>query len=189
MWQLSVPPAGDWLCSEWSSSVAESFAGCIMHLARGVGGRGRHGAPQSVRIDVGNPVQHVRGVDQLLEPVLGDISVSGCDNIPWHRYRGCRVGLMLQTRLNPPDLEGAHYWYERADAGSTEAMTDLGLMLETGVNPPDLEGARYWYERALNAGDIRGGFRLDDMLATDSQDRVRRHRRRIIGDDDIIQAA
>ena len=73
---------------------------------------------------------------------------------------------MLLRHLDPPDLEGAHHWLERAaEAGHTGPQFNLGALLE-GLDPPDLEGARRWYARAaeadkptpqLNLGPPKGG--------------------------------
>ncbi|MDN4646317.1 bifunctional trypsin-like peptidase domain-containing/SEL1-like repeat protein [Arthrobacter sp. PsM3] len=64
------------------------------------------------------------------------------------------LGTLLQTDLDPPDLEGARYWYEKAaNAGHTSAMLNLGVQLAHYLDPPDFEGFRYWSGKAADAGE------------------------------------
>jgi TPR repeat protein len=58
-------------------------------------------------------------------------------------WSGVGARLLLADRLDPPDLETARGWYERAaEAGDPYAMNDLVVLLATQLNPPDLETAR-----------------------------------------------
>jgi TPR repeat protein len=59
---------------------------------------------------------------------------------------------VLLEKLDPPDLDGARYWYQTAaDAGLTDAMNNLGVLLRK-LDPPDLDGARRWFQTAADAG-------------------------------------
>ena len=76
------------------------------------------------------------------------------------------LGLLLATRLHPPDLAGARTWWARAaEAGNTDAQFNLGVLLADRLNPPDLAGARTWWARAAEAGDTDAQFNLGVLLA------------------------
>lgn len=63
------------------------------------------------------------------------------------------LGLLL-TELQPPDLDAAQHWFERAaDAGNANGMNNLGHLYATLMQPANLETARRWYERAADAGN------------------------------------
>jgi TPR repeat protein len=56
--------------------------------------------------------------------------------------------------MQPPDLDAARHWYERAaDAGNSDAMKDLGYLYAWLMEPPDLDAACHWYERAADVGN------------------------------------
>ena len=57
-------------------------------------------------------------------------------------------------RLDPPDLNAARRWLERAvEAGYRDAMFNLGVLYAELMDPPDLIAACGWFERAAKAGD------------------------------------
>jgi TPR repeat protein len=62
------------------------------------------------------------------------------------------LGFLLADQ-DPPQLDEARTWYERAAAaGDTGAMFHLGVLLADRLDPPQLDEARTWYERAAAAG-------------------------------------
>gem|GEM_PF-3545559 len=70
----------------------------------------------------------------------------------------------LETKIDPPDLDGARDWYQRAaDAGNTDAMNNYGVLLATRLDPPDLAGARDWYQRAADAGNTDAMLSLGSL--------------------------
>jgi O-antigen/teichoic acid export membrane protein len=77
------------------------------------------------------------------------------------------LGMLLATRLDPPDLAEARTWYTRAaEAGHTDAQYNLGVLLADLLDPPDLAEARTWYTRAAEAGDADAQYALRRLLAT-----------------------
>ncbi|MFE7782978.1 trypsin-like peptidase domain-containing protein [Streptomyces nigrescens] len=71
---------------------------------------------------------------------------------------------LLEHRDEPPDLNSARHWYEKAaNAGNTRAMVNLGGLLEHDWL--DLDGARHWYEKAANAGETKAMSNLGRLLA------------------------
>jgi len=63
------------------------------------------------------------------------------------------LGVLLETKLDPPDLVGARRWYTTAaETGHTAAQVNLGFLLATLVDPPELGEARRWYTTAAEAG-------------------------------------
>jgi hypothetical protein len=77
------------------------------------------------------------------------------------------LGLLLATRLDPPDLDQARHWYEQAAAGGdTDAMHNLGYLLATRLDPPDLDQARHWWQLAAAAGQSNAMYDLGALLAT-----------------------
>jgi TPR repeat protein len=55
--------------------------------------------------------------------------------------------------MQPPDLEAARHWYERAaDAGNSTAMYNLAVMYKHRMKPRDMKTARRWLDRAAEAG-------------------------------------
>lgn len=63
----------------------------------------------------------------------------------------------LQADQEPPDLDAARRWYQRAaEAGNSAAMYTLGVLFAQKMKPRDRKAARYWLDRAADAGcDIR----------------------------------
>ena len=56
----------------------------------------------------------------------------------------------LETKIDPPDLDGARDWYQRAaDAGNTDAMLSLGSLNLRGF---DVEGAARAWQPILEDG-------------------------------------
>jgi Flp pilus assembly protein TadD len=72
----------------------------------------------------------------------------------------------LLAGLEPPDLDGAHHWWEQAaNAGDTNAMVNLSPVLAV---EGDLEGARVLLRKAADSGMAAAGdyaSTLDDDLA------------------------
>jgi TPR repeat protein len=85
------------------------------------------------------------------------------------------LGLLYSHWTDPPDLDAARQWYERAaDAGNHGAMNNLGWLLHKQMDPPDLDAAWHWYERAADAGHSRAKvnlvrWRADVMRSTGSR--------------------
>ena len=76
------------------------------------------------------------------------------------------LGLLLATRLHPPDLAGARTWWaQSAEAGNTDAQFNLAVLLADQLDPPDLAGALRWYREAAEAGDTDAQFNLGVLLA------------------------
>jgi hypothetical protein len=76
------------------------------------------------------------------------------------------LGFMLTERFDPPDLDGARQWYEKAAAGGdSAAMFNLGYLHAEQLDPPDLVGARGWYEKAAAAGDLEATVSLGNLLS------------------------
>mgnify|MGYP001796298801 CR=1 FL=1 len=58
------------------------------------------------------------------------------------------------AKTNPPDLAGAHVWYQQAaEAGNADAAYNLGWLLVNLMDPPDLVGARRWLQQAADGGN------------------------------------
>ena len=54
----------------------------------------------------------------------------------------------------PPDLDAARLQYEcAAEAGDSDAMSNLGYLYVKLLEPRDLDAARHWYERAADTGN------------------------------------
>ena len=80
------------------------------------------------------------------------------------------LGMMWAYHAEPPDLDMARHWFERAaDNGHTGAMTALGDLYARVMQPPDFAAARHWYERAIAAGD-RGAMHNLEVLYEDLAD-------------------
>ncbi|QGF23478.1 hypothetical protein Rai3103_07130 [Raineyella fluvialis] len=78
-----------------------------------------------------------------------------------------RLGILLGTRMDPPDLiEARHWWTTAANAGNTSAMNNLAILLATKTDPPDLIEARHWWTTAANAGNTSAMNNLAILLAT-----------------------
>ena len=76
------------------------------------------------------------------------------------------LAFLLAERVDPPELDAARGWYERAaEAGYFDAMRSLGILLATMVDPPELDAAREWYERAAEAGHINAMTSLGNLLS------------------------
>ena len=55
------------------------------------------------------------------------------------------LGHPARHQLDPPELDEARTWYEKAaDAGHTGAMNNLGTLLADQLDPPELDAARTW---------------------------------------------
>jgi len=68
-------------------------------------------------------------------------------------------GYQYSNETDPPDLDAARGWYERAaNAGHVDAM--YSLMLHEASTPPVLDAALHWYERAADAGHAAAMNRL-----------------------------
>jgi TPR repeat protein len=75
------------------------------------------------------------------------------------------LGVLLADRVDPPELDLARGWYQKAaEAGHTGAMVNLGVLLADRVDPPELDLARGWYQKAAEAGHIRAMFGLGVLL-------------------------
>ena len=75
------------------------------------------------------------------------------------------LGLVLATRLDPPELAEARTWLtQAAKAGNVEAQNSLGLLLGSILNPPERTKARTWLTRAAKAGDTAAQHNLGLLL-------------------------
>lgn len=71
----------------------------------------------------------------------------------YHVAQG-NLGLLLATRLVPPELHEARRWYTAAaEAGDAFAQVNLGILLANEWDPRELDEARRWYTAAAEAGD------------------------------------
>jgi TPR repeat protein len=88
-----------------------------------------------------------------------DIKFDELPSIPgdWTVRMGTMTKLgVLLVLLDPPEVDAARQWFERAaEAGDAEAMIQLGVLRVTQVEPPDWTEAYSWFERAAEAGDAR----------------------------------
>jgi TPR repeat protein len=67
--------------------------------------------------------------------------------------------------MEPPDLDAARRWFERAaDAGNSDAMNNLGVLHEQHWEP-DLDAARHWWERSADAGNAHAMYNLGRLYA------------------------
>ena len=56
-------------------------------------------------------------------------------------------GYQYSNEANPPDLDAACSWFERAaDAGHTDSMYQLGYLYAKSIDPPNIAAARHWLE-------------------------------------------
>jgi TPR repeat protein len=71
---------------------------------------------------------------------------------------------ILYERMDPPDLDAARGWYERAaDAGDTDAMYGLGVLYAQLMDAPDLNAARGWWERAAALGHMEAARKMREL--------------------------
>jgi TPR repeat protein len=69
------------------------------------------------------------------------------------------LGHLYAELMQPPDLDAARHWWERAaDTRHSEAMFNLAYLYANLIQPPDLDAARHWYERGADAGNNEAMF-------------------------------
>ena len=77
------------------------------------------------------------------------------------------LGVLLQRRLNPPELVEARRWYTlAAEAGHTDAMYNLGILLANQMDPPELRKARRLWTAAAEAGNTNASSTSGSVPAT-----------------------
>jgi len=77
-------------------------------------------------------------------------------------------GMVWAHHMEPPDLNMARGWFERAaENGHSGAMTALGNLFAQVMQPPEPAAARHWYQRARAAGD-RGTMHNLEVLYEES---------------------
>jgi Trypsin-co-occurring domain 2/Sel1 repeat len=115
-------------------------------------------AVESLRAELMKAVE--AGKDQPMQFSIGPIELAG------HTGAMFALGLLLADRVDPPELDQARTWWQKAaEAGHTGAMLGLGVLLEDRVDPPELEQARGWYLKAAEAGHTGAMLNLGLLLA------------------------
>ena len=73
------------------------------------------------------------------------------------------LGVLLANQWDPPELDQARTWWEKAaDAGTTSAMSNLAVLLANRWDPPQLDQARTWWEKAADAGTTNAMYAVLD---------------------------
>jgi TPR repeat protein len=80
------------------------------------------------------------------------------------------LGVLLANQWDPPELDQARTWWEKAaDAETTSAMYKLSLLQANRWDPPQLDQARTWYEKAADGGNTNAMYNLG-LLVTNQWD-------------------
>jgi hypothetical protein len=67
------------------------------------------------------------------------------------------LGVLLANQWDPPQLDQARTWWEKAaDAETTSAMYNLSLLQANRWDPPQLDQARTWYGKGGKEGPPHG---------------------------------
>jgi TPR repeat protein len=67
------------------------------------------------------------------------------------------LGVLLANQWDPPELDQARIWWEKAaDGGNTNAMYNLGLLLANQWDPPQLDQAPHLVREGRKEGPPHG---------------------------------